>query len=275
MSVDAPTHWNDYAARWSLVGEPLRPGATDVHYVRDSVRRLLPERDQIEQALLLGVTPELAAIDWPRPLELLAVDKSLGMIKAVWPGDSSTRRARVGNWLSLETPDAAFGLVLGDGVFSILEYPNGYEKLAAELARVLRPGGLLSLRLFCRPEPCETVDSVYEELHAGHIGNFHVFKWRLAMALQGEGTHGVKLADIWQTSAARGPSIAELAARQSWPEAQVANIQSYRDVSERYSFSTEQEVTAALDGAFELVETWRPSYELGERCPHLSWRRRA
>jgi SAM-dependent methyltransferase len=277
MSVEEPasTHWNDYAARWNLVGEPLRPSATDIRYLRDSVTRLLPAHDEPDLALLLGVTPEIAAIEWPRPLKLLAVDKSPGMVSAVWPGDTATRLARVGNWLSLDTPDAAFGLVMGDGVFSILDYPNGYARLAGELARVLRPGGLLSLRLFCRPEPCETVDAVYQDLHAGRIGNFHVFKWRLAMALQGEGTHGVKLADIWQTFATRVPSIAELSARQAWPEPQVANIHSYRGVSERYTFSTEREVIDGLAPSFELLEIWRPSYELGERCPHVSLRRRA
>lgn len=276
MSAEPPAseHWNAYATRWSLVGPPLRPCASDLTYLRDSVARLLTAHHVPERALLLGVTPEIANLDWPLPLQLLAVDRSAGMVAAVWPGDTALRRARVGDWLDLDVPDASFGLVVGDGVFSIFDYPSGYAELARALARVLRPGGVLSLRLFCRPEPCETVDAVFDALHARSIGNFHVFKWRLAMALQGQSTRGARLADVWDTFAARVPSSAELAARQGWPEAQVANIESYRDVDDRYSFSTEREVLDVLSEPFELLETWRPSYELGERCPHVSFRRR-
>jgi hypothetical protein len=271
---DQRTHWNAYAARWALVGEPLRPGKADTSYIRDSVERLLARQNATERALLLGVTPEIAELDWRSPFDLLAVDKSVGMVKAVWPGDTESRRAVVGDWLTLEAPDGGFALVVGDGVFSILDYPAGYRSLAVALTRVLRAGGLLSLRLFCRPEPCERAADVFEQLAAGRIGSFHVFKWRLAMALQGEATDGVRLDDIWQTFSAHVGSFAELAARTGWPEAEIANIESYRDVQERYSFSTAGEVVATLEPDFDLLETWYPDYELGERCPHLSFRRR-
>lgn len=55
----------------------------------------------------------------------------------------------------------------------------------------------------------------------------------------------------------------------------IGTIEGYREIEERYSYSTERELTHSLAAAFEVVETWRPSYELGERCPHLSFRRRA
>jgi hypothetical protein len=54
----------------------------------------------------------------------------------------------------------------------------------------------------------------------------------------------------------------------------VGTIEGYRGIDERYSFSTEREVVGSLAAAFELLETWRPSYELGERCPHVTFRRR-
>jgi hypothetical protein len=40
---------------------------------------------------------------------------------------------------------------------------------------------------------------------------------------------------------------------------------------DRYSFSTETEVVEALSPELTLLETWRGSYELGERCPHLTF----
>jgi hypothetical protein len=268
------SHWNAYAARWSLIGAPLRPCSADIEYVSQAVRRLLPPSARPERALLLGVTPELAQVDWQPPLEVLAVDRSVGMVEGVWPGDTATRRARVADWLELDEPDGAFALVLGDGVFTLLQYPSGYARLTSSLARLTRSGGLLCLRAFCRPLVHESVDAVFAALDARQIGNFHVFKWRLAMALQGEGTHGVELDHLWRVFSERALSVARFAERSSFPEAEVGTIEGYRGMPDRYSFSSEAEVVAALESAFELVETWRPEYELGERCLHLTLRRR-
>ena len=265
-----PRHWDAHAARWSLIGPPLRPAASDIEYLRASVSRLSP---RMSSALLLGVTPEVAEMNWPLPCKLVAVDKSEGMVNAVWPGDTPTRRALVGDWLALELPEAPFDLVVGDGVFSILDFPEGYGRLAAALAQVVKPGGLLSVRLFCRLEPSEELAQVFSALFDGAIGNFHIFKWRLAMALQGDATRGVRLADIWSTFCEHSGGVAEVAKRCGWPEPVVATIEGYRDVEERYTFSTEPEVVDSLAGGFEHIETWRPGYELGERCPHLTFRR--
>jgi SAM-dependent methyltransferase len=267
------SHWNAHATRWQRIGAPLRPGASDVEHVRASVRRFLPPPEGTGRALLLGVTPELAEIDWYPPLSLLAVDKSEGMAAGVWPGDTATRRVQVGDWLAIDGSSGAFDVALGDGVFTLMDYRAGYDALAAKLGELLRPGGVLCLRLFCRPKKKEEVAAVFEALEAGRIGNFHVFKWRLAMALQDDATHAVRLADIWDVFRARVPSMAELAARTGFPEAEVATIEGYRDVQDRYSYSSVEEVTSVLVPAFELLDTFYPSYELGERCPHLTLRR--
>lgn len=273
----SPSHWNAYAARFRHVGPPLRPGAADVSHLRDAVSRHAP-RDMVSgQALLLGVTPEIADIAWDPPLQLLAIDQSAGMIQGIWPGDTARRRARVGDWLTLAPPSdvRGFELVVGDGVLTLFEYPAGYAVLGAALARLLRPGGLLAVRLFCRVEPSESVSDVMQALWAGRIGNFHAFKWRLAMALQGDATRGVRLADIWSCFVEQAGSVRALAERTAFPEPEVSTIEGYRGVQACYSFSTELEVVELLAPHFELLETWHGSYELGERCPHLTLRRRA
>lgn len=272
----ASAHWDAHAARWQLIGPPLRPAKQDLDYLRDSVARLgrvSGASQPARRALLLGVTPEIAELAWQPPYQLLAVDKSEGMVNAVWPGDTATRRAVVGDWLAFR--EAPFDLVVGDGIFTLFDFPDGYARLAAALAQLVAAGGLLSVRLFCRPEPSESPEQVFRALFAGAIGNFHVFKWRLAMALQGDATRGVRLADIWTTFCEHGESVTAVAARSGWPEPVVGTIEGYRDIEDRYSYSTAYEVVDALAEGFELVETWRPSYELGERCPHLSFRRRA
>ena len=271
VAESRPRHWDARAKRWQLIGPPLRPAPTDIEYLRTSLTRFSP---QPGTALLLGVTPEIAEMNWDPACKLVAVDNSEGMINGVWPGDTHARRALVADWLALDLPEAPFDLAVGDGVFSIFDFPAGYAQLAVALGQLVKPGGLLSLRLFCRPEPSETLDAVFDALFRGAIGNFHVFKWRLAMALQGNATRGVRLAHIWNTFRERGGEIADVAQRCGWPVPVVGTIEGYRDVEERYTFSTEREVVDSLADSFELIETWRPHYELGERCPHLSFRRR-
>jgi len=274
MTEPSPrSHWNAHARRWRLIGAPLRPAAADVEHVKRSVERFLLPSKAPRRALLLGVTPELAEISWEPPLQLLAVDKSQGMAEGVWPGDTAARRVQVGDWLALPS-EPSFDLALGDGVFTLMEYPSGYRALATKLAELVAPGGLLCLRLFCRPERPESVGDVFAALDAKQLGNFHVFKWRLAMALQDEALHSVRLADIWDAFATRVPNIAELSARTGFPEAEIATIEGYRGVQDRYSYSSVDEVASALQPAFDLLETWYPPYELGERCPHLTLRRR-
>jgi hypothetical protein len=265
-------HWNAYAARWALIGEPLRPGASDLAQLERRVTRYLGDAAPVS-ALLLGVTPEVATWHWPETLRLLAVDKSEGMVRAVWPGDNGWRHALVGDWLTFEAAEP-FDLVHGDGVFTLLDYPQGYAQLAGALGRLTRPGGLLDLRLFCRLERGESLDEVLAALASNRIGSFHVFKWRLAMALQGDATRGVRLADIWHAFRERVGTPRELAERTGWAEPVIATIDAYRDRDDRYSYSTEREVIECLAEKFELLETWHPSYELGDRCPHLSFRRR-
>ena len=268
------SHWNAHARRWQLVGAPLRPAASDLEFMRATIDRFGSFTGQAN-ALLLGVTPEIAEMPWDFPLSLVAVDKSEGMVQGVWPGDTTTRHALVGDWLSLELPQAPFDLVLGDGVFTLFEHPTGYESLGAALARVTRPAGLFCVRLFCRVTPNEPLERVFEEAFERRIGNFNVFKWRLAMALQGDRTRGVRLADVWNTFVAHADSVANFASRSGFPEAVVGTIEGYADVDDCYSFSTESEVIRALAPHFELLESWHPTYELGERCPHLTFRRRS
>jgi hypothetical protein len=265
-----PPHWDAYAARWQLIGPPLRPCPTDIEYLAGSVARLCAHPKSV---LLLGVTPEIAEMAWGAGCQLVAVDKSEGMVRGVWPGDTPNRRALVADWFSLAVPEAPFDVVVGDGVFSLLAFPEGYAQFAGALGALVKPGGLLSLRLFCRPEASESVDQVIAATAAGAIGNFNIFKWRLAMALQGEATRGVRLADIYRTFVERTGGVAALASRTGWPAAIIGSIEGYRDIEDRYSYSSEREVADCLADGFDLVETWRPGYELGERCPHLSFRR--
>src|SRR5262249_8099884 len=150
--MSASSLWTLQARRWQHVGTPLRPPASVVQALRERVVRRLPAEPGPLRALLFGVTPELAAIAWDRPLELLSVDQSAAMIASVWPGDTPQRRAVRGDWFELPVTPGSIDLALGDGCLSMVDHPDGQARVARSLERALRSGGLFAVRLFCRPE---------------------------------------------------------------------------------------------------------------------------
>jgi SAM-dependent methyltransferase len=254
----------------------LRPCAEDVARLKTWVHELEPAANGRLETLLLGVTPEFANADFTPPLRLVAVDQSESMIAQVWPGDTATRRAVRGDWLDLALPAASFELAIGDGCLSMFDFTEGYRNFSRSIARVLRPNAHFALRLYCVLEQAEAVAQVFDALWSRRIGNFHVFKWRLAMALISDvATRSVRLSDIWQSYCEHVPDPAELAQRTGFPLAEVLTMDSYRDSASAYSFPLAEEAVATLSEDFELRDSYRSGYELGERCPLLWLRRRS
>ena len=169
-------------------------------------------------------------------------------------------------------PGASQHLQIGDGCFSLLVGRDRYMAFATELRRVAAEGGLLAMRYFLRPLRSEAAGGVIDDLRRGRIGNFHIFKWRLAMALHGSLEEGVRLGDVWDAWHDAVPDPAGLAMQLSWPQAVVNTIHNYRGVDTRYSFPTIDEARDLIGAFFRVVETRTPGYELGERCPTLFMR---
>jgi len=268
-------HWNQHARQWQWIASPLRPAPDDIacaeRAVNDWCGKTCP---RVIDAVLLGVTPEIALMQWPAGTRLVAIDHSQAMIDGVWPGDTPGRTARRAEWVRLPLPDASQHIVIGDGCFSTLLYPAQYRTAVAEMRRILRDGGLLIMRFFTRPEMREPLKSVIDDLVNGRIGNFHVFKWRLAMALHGNSEEGVQLSAIWDAWQAAVSDPEVLADRLRWPREVVRTIDNYRGVPTRYSFPTLAETRAELAAAFVETASFFPRYELGERCPTLVFRPR-
>ena len=225
-------------------------------------------------ALLLGVTQEIARMRWPAGTRLVAADRSLAMIQSLWPGDALGYPAFCAEWNALPVRDRSHDIVIGDGAFNIMPDPDGHHALAAVIARILRPGGVMLMRVFLRPDHAEPAATAIEDLWQGRIGNFHVFKWRLAQSLQGDSSAGVRLADIWDAWRAAVPDPQRLAERLGWPLEVLATIDNYRDALARYTFPTLSEVRALFDQRFVEQMCAFPSYELGERCPTLVYQLR-
>lgn len=268
--------WDAHAAQWKRIGPPLRPCPQDVRLFGESLARWAnpaPDR-RGPRALLLGVTPELALMEWPRETRLLAVDRNPSMIRRVWPAPEKPRALAVcGAWETAPAAPGTFDIALGDGCFTNLSYPNGYRRLAERLHEALSPQGLLTLRFFTRPPRPEGLPEIRADLEEGRTGSFHAFKWRLAMAVQGmDAERGVRLDDVWKAWDDLRSKAAVGIAKAGWTREAMATIENYRGAEARYTFPSLEEVRRVLKGRFREEGCAFGDYELADRCPILSLR---
>jgi len=140
-----------------------------------------------------------------------------------------------------------------------------------EVMRVLRPGGKLIARLFCRPAVAETQDAIRRDLAAGRIASFHDLKWRVAMAAV-DACNGPDIAvlDIRAAILDMFPDIGRLCEETGWRREEVETIQVYAGSPAIYNFPTEEAIRDLVRTRFAKVELVRcGSYALAERCPLL------
>lgn len=257
---------------WDHFGPPLRPTIQDI----ELFERLIADHRgnayrSAVRAVLLGVTPEIAIMRWPPNTELLAIDCNMAMIRNVWPGSRAPAGKVVcAGWAAMPVADGTCDVVIGDGCFSHLPYPDGYFALFREIRRVLKPGGIFVARVYIRPPSAERVEDVFEDLWQRRIGSFHVFKWRLVMALHSDITKGVSRAEVWDAWHKAIPNPAILASQLNWPLEAISTIDCLRDSNACLTFPTLKELREVLSSYFVKTDCFFPDYELGDRCPVMN-----
>jgi hypothetical protein len=251
---------SNFHQRWAGLKPPLRPNREVVSALREATQA------RNGRVLLLGVTPELAAIGETT----VAVDMSAAMIAAAWPGDDTARRAICGNWLQMPLRQREFTAVIGDGSFVFLPLA-AYAPLFEQLGAVLLPGAQFAVRFYETPERCETIAQLRDEVMAGRVSGFHAFKWRLAMAIVAENCNAdIPVVLIHRVFEREFADRAALSAASGWSAEEIAEIDAYAGQHNVFSFPTRREIWAHLPRALvnpRFVVSGR--YELAERCPIL------
>jgi hypothetical protein len=272
--LEMKSYWDLLAENFSSQGGPLRPSPEDTRLMEQALHRGMPAGpDQEPQALMLGVTPEIARLAWPPGTHLAALEKSRAMIEHVWPGDIPGRRRVIfADWLEYPLSPASLNWIVGDGFTSGLSYPHQYKLLAQKFLAALRPDGRAIVRLFVRPEKAESLEATHERLRQGSFGTFDALKWRLGMALQNNVEDGVRVADIFAAWSGLEQQFPNLASRAGWSAATVQTIHLYRDSSVRYHFPSLEELNRVFSPWLELLDAHFPVYDLGACCPTLHYR---
>lgn len=271
--VGEASHWTSFAQRWAKLTSPVRPHPDDVR----QFEKCVAEGGGPGRALLLGVTPELATMRWPERSTFVAVDRSIEVIRGIWPGAriGVPASAIAGRWQRLPFPDEAFDLAVGDGCFTALGTPIVQDEVYRELARVLRPRSRLIMRLFAAPSVRENAAEVFADLGAGRIGAFDVFKWRLLMATPVVAGHTVRVGDTFELWDAAGIDRDRLAQATGWSRARIDTIDDYRNNDTLLDFAPVDEALDRLSPFFDAVGRFDQGYELAERCPIVVLSRRA
>lgn len=267
-------HWHTLAQSYFALGAPLHPSAEDIAAVARFVAQVnAAGGGHGVQMLMWGATPALAEMQWPAGSTMLAVDRSNGMLNLVWPGDiPQQRQALCADWLDLRVAEHAYDVVIGDGSFNCLAYPNQYQQLAAVTHRALQPGGALISRFFVKPAQPETLDAVFCALMSGEIHSFHAFKWRLVMAMLGDQAINIAVRDVWEMWDQAQINLDKLMRVTGWPATTINTINNYQHSEARYSFPSLPEIQQCLAEWFEVSQVYTPTYELGERCPTVMFR---
>jgi SAM-dependent methyltransferase len=214
-------------------------------------------------------------MEWPEGTVLTAVDRSEKMIENVWMG--ARESAHCAEWRSVPLAAGSQHLSICDGGLSFLEYPAGIRQVAAELHRVLAPGGVSAFRMYVPPAVRESVERVVADLNGRLVENLAHLKLRLWVALQESASEGIRLGDVWAAVRDDHTSAEEFADRVGWPVEMVKGLDLYRGSDEVYRFPSVQDVVGAFcgDGLFELQQVRTPGYALGECCPTVVFRRLA
>lgn len=272
-------YWEELSAQLPTTPfpPPSTPSPGDLALFASLAARLAPAKRQSgPRALMLGVTRGIALMEWPAGTSLTAIDWSLGMVRHRWPFDAMRHPAAllVGDWRQMPLREACQDFAVGDGCYAAMDSFEACDGLHRELARVLRAGGYLIQRCFLRPEQPEPVDQVFDDLLAGRVGSFEVFRRRLAMAIHRPGRIAVSGDEVWQAWHERVADTDRLARSYGWPAQVFRSMDRWRGLRLRFPFPTLSEVRAMTQPDFEIIECRYPDYEMGDRCPMLVLRRR-
>jgi SAM-dependent methyltransferase len=260
-----------------MMGSPLLPASEDIQFVEATAARWREQHGRAPRAVLLGVTPKLAQMNWPAGTSLTAADSSAPMASALWPcnGEPHTRRLVLADWRFLPFPDGRTDILVGDGSINCLRYPDSLRSFARSISRLLSSDGVCVIRCYIQPDRRESPQEVIAQIGSDGPETIHQFKFRLLMALQANAIEGIAVRHVYDYWASHTMDDSRPISRPGWGREVFDVMALYRGVDTVHTFPTRNELRQVLDEFFIEVDVSVPSYYLGERCPTIVLKSRA
>ena len=267
----AASDWDSLSSAFRRFRPPLTPSAQDIEWYQERARTFTGEAPR---ALLFGVTPGIAAMQWPRGTTVVAVDWSGLMIRNVWPGRivSAFANAVRADWRELPLAAGSCHVAFCDLFFPALPSSEDAALVLGEAHRILRKSGRLFMRAFIRPEPEETIDELLAELLGGRTDDMLLFRWRLAAAAQASFRVGVEASEVWALWRQRIPDAASLGKRLPHIARDIDSIERWKDMKLRFGFPSLAEVKELIAPRFELLDYSLPDYGCARRIARIALR---
>jgi len=266
-------HWKKTHLNLMPGRPPWRPSREDGTFMHEMAERALGRSRKDARVLVLGVTPEIIQLDWPNTTHIVAIDSSPGMIASTWRPHPTARSSVVcARWQETPLMDAAFDAVVGDGSLNALPDLNQYRKVFEQASRVLRPGGLLVLRCFLRPDSIILPAQVVSSAVSGAFPTTSAFRLRFAFSLTGS-DGSVGLAHLRESFNALVPDRDGLAHATGWPREDIDKVDIDKDSQVRLTFPTQSELTSLSEPIFEIERLEHGTYTQSEYCPTVLFRR--
>ena len=135
------TYWDGFAEGYAQLGPPLTPAPEDAALALAAIAEWSASHPgRAPRAILLGVTPGMAQLQFPANSWLTAIDQSAPMTRWAWPGNVSGQRSVVrGNWLALPFQDRSCDLVLGDAAMNCLRFETISRRWRPKCGEFLSP----------------------------------------------------------------------------------------------------------------------------------------
>lgn len=258
--------WQKTDLKTMKVRPPFSPSPDDGRIMLNMTAPALAARAQ-SAVLVLGVTPLVVQLGWPAGTTITAVDASPGMIASTWqPHPTLPSEVTCASWQDLPFEAGTFDAVVGDGSLNSVPSLDAYRAILDQMARVLKPDGMLVLRFFLGPEPAETPERVITLAREGAFPTTAAFRLRFAFSLTGENS-GVPLSAMHQAFDALVPDRDGLAAETGWPRADIDRIDMDKDSRVRFTFPTQAKLASLCDGVFSIARMERGNYTQSDYCP--------
>jgi SAM-dependent methyltransferase len=271
-----PDVWASIARAYSAFGSPFVPSGEDIAAFERAIAMHVAGRDEAGlNVVVLGVTPALVNMRWPRGARICGVEISRHVIDALWPGDiPGQRQAICASWFAIPLERRAFDLVVGDGSLATCRFPHGMEALVRSARDLLANDGLFVFRSYLRPQVQESVEAVFDALVSPPGMSVDCFKMRLYLAMQKSPEEGVAVKDAARLLDEFGVDREVMRNELGWSSAAIEPFLAWKDSDAVYSFPTLDELRQVLAPFFDEVSVSYPGYELGHCCPTVAMRAR-